>query len=110
VDVILEEELQRQLSQNLRLRQRRGKNAEDDDKPQRKQIAVVDFCPRAGDFDHIGSICILRAVYANTKTGGLMRTLPDSSSLWTSKMADDLSEYIGPLCAGIPPDRRRGSG
>jgi hypothetical protein len=25
-----------------------------------------------------------------------MRTLPDSSSLWTLKMADDLSEYIGP--------------
>jgi hypothetical protein len=50
VDVILEEELQRQPSQHQRLRQRRGENAEDDDKPQRKQIALVDFCSRAGGF------------------------------------------------------------
>ena len=54
MDVILEEELQRQPSQHQGLRQRRGENAEDDDKPQRKQIAPVDFCPRAEGFAHFG--------------------------------------------------------
>jgi hypothetical protein len=54
VDVILEEELQRQPSQHQRLRQCRGENAVDDDKTQRKQIALVDFCTRARGFAHFG--------------------------------------------------------
>ena len=62
VDVILEKELQRQPSQHQRLRQRRGENAEDDDKPQREQIVLGGFCPRAtgrSGFAHSGFICIL---------------------------------------------------
>jgi hypothetical protein len=59
VDVILEEELQRQPSQHQRLRPRRGENAEDDDEPQREQIALGDFCPRAGVSPISGFICIL---------------------------------------------------
>src|SRR5271157_2570674 len=50
VHVILKEELQRQLSQRLRLRHRRGENAEDDDESHREQIAILDLCPGVGGF------------------------------------------------------------
>jgi len=47
LDVILEEELQRQLSQPLGLRKGRGKNSKHDNQAQWKQMALVVFCPRA---------------------------------------------------------------
>jgi hypothetical protein len=107
VDVILEKELQRQLSQPLRLRHRRRENAEDDDQPQRKQIALVDFCPRAGGLAHISSICILSGVYANRKTCGFMRLighLVPRLDEPTPVVADQIAEPVRAVDCGIMDD------